>query len=45
MVALDASKRMSDLFTDGDKLGKAIAAAMTDPAVVALITDQKASEC
>lgn len=45
MVALDASKRMSGLFTDGDQLGKAIAAAMTDPAVVALITDHKASEC
>lgn len=45
MVALDASKRMADLFTDGDKLGKAIAAAMSDPAVVALFHDQKAPEC
>ena len=44
MVALDASKRMADVFTDGDKLGKLIGAAMGDPVVVSLIHDLKASE-
>lgn len=45
MVALDASKRMSDVFTDPEKLGKLMAAALADPTVVGLINDLKASEC
>ncbi len=44
MVALDASKRMSDLLTDGDKLGKVIAAALAEPSVVAMLQDIRASE-
>ena len=44
MVALDASKRMADLLTDGDKMGKVIAAALADPSVVAMLQDIKASE-
>lgn len=44
MVALDTSKRMADLLTDGDKLGKVIAAAFTDPSVVAMLQDMKATE-
>lgn len=44
MVALDASKRMAEVFTDSEKLGKLIAAAMSEPSVVALINDLKASE-
>ena len=44
MVALDASKRMADVFTDADKVGRLMAAALSDPSVVALINDLKASE-
>lgn len=44
MVALDASKRMADLFTDGDKLGKVFAAALAEPTVVAFIHSLKAPE-
>lgn len=44
MVALDASKRMADAFTDPDKLSKLMAAALSEPAVVALIHDLKDSE-
>lgn len=44
MVALDASKRMADMLTDGDKLGKVIASALADPSVVAMINDINASE-
>ena len=44
MVALDASKRMADVFTDPDKLAKLMATALAEPALVALINDLKASE-
>jgi len=44
MVALDASKRMADVFTDAEKLGKLMAAALSEPSVLALIHDLKASE-
>ncbi len=44
MVALDASKRMSGVFTDPDKLAKIMSAALAEPSVVALINDIKAPE-
>lgn len=44
MVALDASKRMSDVFTDPDKLAKLMSAALAESSVVALINDIKAPE-
>ena len=44
MVALDASKRMADSFTDPDKLAKLMATALAEPSVVALIHDIKAPE-
>lgn len=44
MVALDASKRMSALFTDGEQMGKVIAAALAEPSVLAMLQDIRASE-
>lgn len=44
MVALDASKRMADVFTDEEKLGKIIASALADPGVVSFLTGLRASE-
>lgn len=44
MVALDASKRMSGLFSDGDKMGKVFAAALSEPSVVSLIHSLKEPE-
>lgn len=37
MVALDSSKRMSEMAADGGALEKAIAEAMTNPALIALL--------
>ena len=39
MVALDASKRMAGLISDGEALGKAIAQAMSNPELTALFSD------
>lgn len=44
MVALDASKRMSALFTDGDQMGKVVAAALAEPSVLAMLQDIRDSE-
>lgn len=44
MVALDASKRMADIFTDPDKLAKLMATALAEPTVAALIHDLKGPE-
>lgn len=44
MVALDASKRMSELFTDGERMGKVFAAALSEPSVLAVIQSMKDSE-
>ena len=38
MVAVDISKRMSDMAFDEDKLGKAIAQAISDPQFLALMS-------
>lgn len=40
MVALDASKRMSEAFTDPEKLAQLVGAAMANPDLAKLITDQ-----
>lgn len=44
MVALDASKRMAETFTDPDKLAELMATALSEPAVVGLIHSLKDSE-
>lgn len=40
MVALDTSKRMADVFTDEEKLGKLISSAMAHPEVVKLLSSK-----
>lgn len=44
MVALDASRRIADVFTDADTLGRLMASTLSEPSVVAPINDLKASE-
>ena len=44
MVALDASKRMADTFTNPDKLAKLMATSLAEPTVAALIHGLKGPE-
>lgn len=44
MVALDASKRLSDAFTDPETMGKALGQAMSMPEVAALLSSQISPE-
>lgn len=44
MVAVDVSKRMSEMSFDEEKLGKAIAQAMSDPNVLAMLSQEPEGE-